>query len=246
MTDQIPKRLRQEPLLEALLEIRFESDHAPVSELLPGMLFKELRGSYGKLVRLPAANIPHPIAERDEGLRYVPTVRLEGEPFAIQIGERVVSLSCRRPYVGWDEFSKQILNLAKVLEGTGLITRPERFSLKYIDLIDLRTQPSLSYLNVNFAVGGHDITERPVQLRTEIEKNGYIQVLQIASPAQAQVATGERFNGTLLDIDTIKCSDKDDFWQTLDVRIHEAHTHSKQLFFDLLSKDTLEKLEPEY
>ena len=246
MAVQIPKRLRNDPLIEALWEIRFSSDHSPVIELLPGMLFKELRGSYGKLVRLPAANIPHPIAERDEKLRYVPTVRLESEPFSIQIGERVVSLSCRRPYVGWHGFSKQILKLAKLLEGTGLITQPERFSLKYTNLLDLKVQPSLSYLNVKLTIGEHDIAERPVQLRTEIEQAGFIQILQIASPAQVQIVSGELFNGTLLDIDTIKNAEKDDFWQTLNTKMKKAHDRSKQLFFQILVKDTLEKLEPEY
>ena len=100
----VPKRLRKEPLLEAIWEIRFTSDRESVAELLPGLIYKAIDIEFPKIERLPAADLPSAIVQQDAKLRYVPTKRLEGSPYSIQIGEHVVSLSCRRPYTGWGNF----------------------------------------------------------------------------------------------------------------------------------------------
>ena len=246
MVRPVPRRLGREPILEAIWEMRFTSDQAPVADLLPGMVYKALSEHYPKLIRLPAANIPHPVADREEAFRFVPTLRLESDPFSVQIGERVVSLNCRRPYAGWPEFARRIGELAAVLKETGLLTKPERFSLKYIDLIELEEPPSLSYLNVATDVGGRDLGKHPVHIRTEIEEDGLVHVLQIASPAEVRLGRGEAHKGVLVDIDSIQKAGPEDFWSTLNERVDKAHALSKDVFFSLLSDNTLEQLQPEY
>jgi uncharacterized protein (TIGR04255 family) len=248
MSKPVPIRLQKEPLLEAIWEIRFASDE-PVRDMLPGMLYQALRNTQPVTVaRLPSADIPRPIAQHDEGLRYLPTVRLEfsqNDPFIIQMGERLVTLNCRRPYPGWLAFSKRARELAQMLESTGLINHPERFSLKYIDLIELEAQPSLASLEASLSLAGHDLVNRPVQLRTEIHQAPFIHVLQVASPVDLVVAGAERHRGTLVDIDTIHPAGED-FWTTLEQRLNEAHSQSKQLFFDLLTDNAINQLEPIY
>lgn len=251
MGKRIPIRLNKEPLLEAVWEIRFASDSsAPVGEMLPGMLYQALRTEDHpvSVVRLPSADIPRPIAKHDEGLRYLPTVRLEGpegDPFIIQVGERVVTLNCRRPYAGWSVFSERVRQLAHLLQSTDLIHRPERFSLKYIDLIELDPQPSLASLEASLSVAGHGLANRPVQLRTEIHQAPFIHVLQVASPVDVVIAGKEPHQGTLVDIDTIHAAGED-FWESLEERLGQAHEQSKQLFFDLLTDAAIERLEPVY
>src|SRR3989339_713656 len=199
----VPKRLRKEPLLEAIWEIRFTSDRESVAELLPGLIYKAIDIEFPKIERLPAADLPSAIVQQDAKLRYVPTKRLEGSPYSIQIGEHVVSLSCRRPYTGWGNFETKIMELAEILKATSLVTRPERFSLKYIDIISLTESPSLKPLRVVVKLGAHDLTRNHVQLRTELRENAFLHIVQIVSSAQAVLSTGERFEGLLLDIDTI-------------------------------------------
>lgn len=250
MSKRIPIRLNKEPLLEAVWEIRFASDSsAPVGEMLPGILYQALTADHPvKVVRLPSADIPRPIAQHDEGLRYLPTVRLEGpegDPFIIQVGERVVTLNCRRPYAGWAAFSERVRRLSQLLQTTGLIHRPERFSLKYIDLIELDPQPSLASLEASLAVAGHDLVNKPVQLRTEIHQPPFIHILQVASPVDVMIAGKEPHQGTLVDIDTIHAAGGE-FWETLEERLVLAHDQSKQLFFDLLTEAAIERLEPVY
>ena len=247
MDNKIPVRLKKEPLLEAVWEVRFSGTKPSVADLLPGMLFKALPGKYGNIVRLPAADIPAPVVEHDRNLRYVPKIRLENGNQAVQIGEHVVSLSCRRPYSGWEIFSRDIRSLAEAVKRTGLIGGIERFSLKYIDLIELEQPVGLGCLNLELKLGEYEISKRPVQLRTEIKEGDLIHIVQIVSPAEVGLSVdGKRFKGVLLDIDTIKPLSENESWSALDSRLDDVHLACKKMFFSLMKPETVNKLEPEY
>ena len=234
MDSKIPIRLKKEPLLEAIWEVRFSGTQSSVADLLPGMLFKALPGRYGNIVRLPAADIPAPIIEHDRNIRYASKIRLENGNQAVQIGEHVVSLSCRRPYSGWARFSTHIRALAKAVLDTGLIERLERFSLKYIDLIELDQPFGLNCLNLDLKLGEHEISIKPVQLRTEIKENDLIHIVQIVSPAEAALpGMEERLKGVLVDIDTIKPLSENESWGDLEKRLDDVHIACKRMFLTL-------------
>ncbi len=244
---KIPVRLKKEPLLEAVWEIRFSGINLSVADLMPGMLFKALPGRYSNIVRLPAADIPASIVEHDPNLRYVPKIRLENGKQAVQIGEHVVSLSCRRPYSGWAQFSSDIRDLAKAIQDTDLIGRLERFSLKYIDLIELGQPLGLGCLNLDLKLGEHEISTKPIQLRTEIKESDLTHIVQIVSPAEVTLPGDEkRLKGVLLDIDTIRQLGEKESWEELDRRLDELHWACKRMFFSLMKPETVNQLEPEY
>lgn len=247
MNNRIPVRLKKEPLLEAVWEIRFSGARSPVADLLPGMLFKSFPGKYDTAVKLPVADIPAPVVEHDPNLRYVPKIRLEGLNQAVQIGDRVVSLSCRRPYSGWARFSADIRELAKAVQETGLVDRLERFSLKYIDLIELEKPVGLAHLNLDLRMGKYELAAKPVQLRTEIKEGDLVHIVQIISPAEVGLPGMEgRLKGVLVDIDSIKPMADGESWDVLDQRLDEVHASCKKMFFNILKPETIEALEPEY
>jgi len=247
MENRIPVRLKKEPLLEAIWEIRFSGVQSPVADLLPGMLFKSFPGKYGKASKLPVADIPAPVIEHDPNLRYVPKIRLEGAHQTIQIGDRVVSLSRRRPYSGWATFSADIRELAQAVQETGLVGRLERFSLKYIDLIELEKPVGLAHLNLELKMGGYDLAAQPVQLRAEIEENDLIHIIQIISPAEVLLpGTVRPLKGVLVDIDSIRPMAEGESWDVLYERLDEVHVSCKKMFFNILKPGTIEALEPEY
>jgi uncharacterized protein (TIGR04255 family) len=247
MDNKIPVRLKKEPLLEAICEIRFSGTKSSIADLLPGILFKALPGKYGNIVRLPAADIPAPIVEHDRNLRYAPKIRLENGNQAVQIGEHVVSLSCRRPYTGWGRFSADIRELVRTVKDTGLIESLERFSLKYVDLIELEQPVGLGCLNLDLKLGAHEISTKPFQLRTEIKENDLTHIVQIVSPAQVSLpGIQDRLKGVLLDIDTIKFLGNKESWDELDGRLDDVHMACKRMFFSLMKPGTIDKLEPEY
>lgn len=243
----IPKRLRKEPLIEAVCELRFKSDKDSISDLLPGLIFQKLGDRFPKVEKLPASNFPPVVLKNDPNLRYIPTIKLTGgEPYSIMIGEHVFSLSCTRPYIGWDKFLSMIMELLAILKQTSLITHPERISLKYIDILLATEGFTLDALNLELKMGGNRITTAPVQLRTELNAEELTNIIQIGSPAQVALNTGQLFDGILIDIDTISRTMPSDFWLNPKDFLDRAHAISKSMFFDLLKPETIKCLEPEY
>ena len=247
MNDRIPLRLGKEPLLEAIWEIRFSSLKSLVVDLLPGMLFKSFPGRYTTVSKLPAADMPAPLIEIDPTLRYAPRIQLGEANQAIQIGDRAVSLSCRRPYSGWNRFSTDILELAKAVEETGLVERLERFSLKYIDLIELENPAGLAHLNLDLKMGEYELATKPVQLRTEIQDQDLFHIIQIISPAEVGLpGTDGRLTGVLVDIDSIRLITEDASWNVLYQKLDDVHASCKRMFFSMLRPETVENLDPEF
>lgn len=244
--EMMPVRLKREPLIEALWETRFRSGKASAFELLFGTIYKALSEKYPNIVRLPAADIPAPVRESEAALRYAPRIRLEGGNHAVQIGERSVSLSCRRPYSGWGKFSKEIMTLIDVLRNFDLIDHLERFSLKYVDLIELEQPPDLGCLNVELKLGEFCVDTRPVQLRSEIEEQDLVHIVHIFSPAKVVLPGDQELFGVLLDIDTIRNFENGGSWDVLINRLDEVHLASKRMFFKLLTEKTVERLGPVY
>lgn len=247
LMNTIPLRLKREPLLEAVWEIRFSGAKPSVTDLMPGMLFKALPGKYATIVRLPVADIPAPIVQQDPNLQYLPTIRLEHGNQAVQIGGRVVSLSYRRPYPGWAEFSASIRELAAAIRDTGLVERLERFSLRYIDLFEMDHPVGLTWLNLELKLGEHEITAKPVQLRTELQEGDLTHVIQIASPAEVTLpGNAKRLKGVVLDIDSSVVFGDSGSWEELDRRLDGVHSACKKVFFSLLKAETVASMEPEY
>lgn len=241
----IPKRLGKEPLVEAVCELRFKSDKDSISDLLPGLIFQKLRDKFPKIEKLPASNLPPVVLKNDPDLRYAPTVKLIGELYSIMLGEHICAVSSTRPYSGWDQFSTMITELLKILNDTSLITHPERISLKYIDILPNKDGFMLDALNLDIQIGDHHITTAPFQLRTEINDNEFLGVIQIASPAHTILRTGERLSGILIDIDIISRSMPDDFWEKPKIFLDKAHIMGKSKFFDILKTETIRRLDPE-
>jgi len=247
MAGKIPVRLRKEPLLEAIWEIRFTASEQSVAELLPGVLFQRLGQRYRKLVKLPAWYIPPHLADQDPSLANSPKIRLENANQAILVGDRVIALSCRRPYSGWTKFSADIRALAEVVHTTGFVQKLDRFSLQYIDLLQVPQQIGIDCLDMKLKLAQREVHAEPVHLRTEIQDNGLVHLVQIISPAEVRMpGTQERLKGVLVDIDSIQLLGSEDSWELAEQRLDQVHTASKRLFFGLLTPETLRALEPVY
>lgn len=246
---RIPTLLKKEPLFEVLFELRFDSKVESVAEVLPGLLYSKLSKDYDNIVKLPASGIPADIRKRDPAFRYTPLVKLEGnKQFSVQIGEHVISLACAKPYSGWEKFGDEICRLMEHLKDTGLITNPERFSLKYIDIIELNESPcfGIAPLKVAIKLGAEDIVAHPVHLRTELEEDEYVHIIQIASPASVTLRDKTKLQGTIVDIDTVCMNLNTDFWGAFKKQLNKAHEINKEKFFNLLKVETIKALDPVY
>ena len=248
MTKQVPKKLGIQPLIEGLFEIRFSSDMGLVSSILPGVVYNAYSNRIGKTVSLPLSGIIPQLRDSDPNLKYAPIVQfsLDPGPYIFQVGDHVASISCPRPYTGWSEFGRTIKEFVRVLEKSQLINKPERFSMKYSNVLSVAGAPTIAALDVDFKLGGRDATSSPVALRVEESSGPFIHIAQIIASVNAQLVDGSQISGILIENDTIFNYVGGDFWATLERSLDPMHEFNKCRFFELLRPDTLAGLEPEY
>lgn len=250
MTCRIPKRLKKEPLIEAIWQVQLEpAPEQALGDVLPGVLFSALRSRQPGLQirRLPVADIPAPVAALDPNLRFAAKYRIEAPPwpYLFHIGNRVITINCRRPYLGWDDFKVKILELIDVLESSGFVPAPNRHSLRYIDLLQLDTLPGLAGLRVGLTVGDHQIIQDPLQMRVEVADGDCIHVLQVATGAQVRLNDME-LQGTLIDQETLAVLPEPS-WDRTREGLEALHEASKRLFFcQILSESAVALMEPDY
>lgn len=240
---KILKELESDTIIEAIFELRFTSKVPAVANILLGLLFQEFRADYPKIERLLGAELPQQIIDTDPKLHHALHYKLIGDPFTIQIGEHVCSISCPRHYVGWSKFQPKIIELLKFLEDSKLIEAPERFSVKYVNVVPTN-EGALKGFKLSISTEAFDLDERPLNLRTEIKEDDFINLVQISTRVTAKVEGGEEIQGALFEIDTIYLGGFTNFWDEITDLLKRAHTIEKGIFTSFLDKDTLNNLGP--
>lgn len=250
MNSQLPTRLGKEPLVQATFELRLLT-HLPMSNILPGVLYGNLKCS--DLRKTPHAEIPEVVRNNNPSFSFLPLVTLDWNNYQIHIGDKVLILSCNMPYEGWLNFKKCILRLVDELKSNftnNIIGGVERFSLKYIDVIEEPTNVNFSDLvNVNINMGGHDFNLSSVQVRAEKSEKDFLIIMQMAGQTQIIFPDGKEKNGLLIDIDCLKNKNKTPFSSFIgafEQELDELHLMNKKVFFDFLSEKGLRYLEPSY
>ena len=166
-------------------------------------------------------------------------------PFMFQVGDRIITLNCPRPYSGWTDFRKEILALVKIVVDSGLVPAPLRHSLRYIDLLTLDPAPDLSSLQLSSTLGTFDLHAKPLQMRVELPDERCTHVVQIATPAQVMFPEGKKV-GSIVDIESFYTESSTD-WKMIATQIDHLHKRSHVLFFEsILTQTAIELMEPEY
>ena len=218
-------------------------------DLLVGIVYNTLssQGNKFHVQRLPLANIPPEIIELDLNLPYTVKYRIEfaESPILFQIGDRIISINCRRPYVGWLKFKEHISFFIEILKKSQLII-PKYHGIRYIDFIKCEDMKNISELQLEIKVGKKEIKDEPIQLKIKLNFNNKEHNIQITSPAWLSFTEYDRQEGTLIDLETREASPND--WDDITEKaIDELHEASKVLFFtELLTPDLIEKFEPVY
>lgn len=246
--NNLPKKLKKEPLIDAVFEVRFTSAF-PAGGILPGLLFGKLGGNK-VILQLPMAQIPQSMRDADQNLQYAPLTRLDWDGFYINIGDRSISVGFKHPYPGWSDFKLAIIKVMDALKDADFIKYIERYSLKYIDLFpatSLREQ--VGFINFDVTLAEHKLDNEAFQLRLEIPRDGFIHVVQIISSATATLHSGESRQGLIVDVDTMANKigiSFDEFFNGISDKLDNIHLANKRMFFNCLNPATLTALEPEY
>ncbi|MBM7356721.1 TIGR04255 family protein [Lelliottia amnigena] len=249
MTRKLPTRLRKDLLVGVIFEMRFES-FVPLSNILPGLLFKHLPGA--SITKTPVSEIPDSIRNTDPNFIYAPLVVLETTKYQVHIGDKVLQVIYNVPYDGWDKFKSVIMDVYENVMSYSLINNVVRFSLKYIDIIESESSTSLDkMLNVNLSMGASKLDFNTSQVRTEIHTADSVVVIQMAGGAKAEFANSSLRSreGFLIDVDCIRnvtTRDLQYFERELSDGLEELHDITKEYFFSFLTDEGLELLGAEY
>ena len=248
MTEKLPTKLKKEPLIDALFEMRFTSA-TPASSILPGVLFSKLAANT-TIEQLPAAQLPKALLDSEPNLRFAPLVRIHWDKFLVLISDRSLAVGCQMPYPGWGAFKPAILEVVKVLKDVGIVQAVHRFSMKYIDLIPAGSlAEQIASINGTVVLGNHTLKQEVFTLRMEIPKDGMLHAVQITSSAVATLQDGSNKEGVIVDIDTISELNNPDFgyWiGQLSGKLDSLHQANKAMFFECLRPEAIAALEPVY
>ncbi|WP_322469251.1 TIGR04255 family protein [Hydrogenophaga sp. SNF1] len=247
---QLPTRLKKEPLIDAVFEMRVEAA-APLASLLPG-LFRASLIEGEKLVpsRTQLASLPDEIRNADPQLRYGALVTMEWGLFRILVGDHMVAVGCKLPYPGWAKFREAISHVVKVLVDSKLVKVVDRYSVKYVDLIESDSlNAQIGSLNWSINIGGRQLSSEVAMLRSEFKIDDFQTIITVQTGAVVSSPIKQGVRGLILDVDSIFNSHRlaaDEFLSQLGQRIDAIHSSNKRTFFECLTGATVESLEPEY
>lgn len=244
----LPVKLDREPLVDALFEVRLEQ--TSLVDILPGFLFHDLPAPKPQITRLPAAELPQPLRASDPALQFAPILRMDWGDYFISVGDRNVIISCKLPYPKWANFKATILDLTARIGKVGASGKVERYSLKYVNLIQA---PSLSEqvakIKMAITLGEVEVKGDLTTLQVHRHEEGIIHILSVVIGAEGQLPDGMKVTGAVVDVDSIRnvgVADFATFAASLEPGLEELRQANKRKFFTCLTQATIDEMGPIY
>lgn len=248
MTVKLPKTLDREPLVDAVFEVRMGGSPY-MADLLPGALFDQLEPR-PTIQRLPAAEIPHPIREQDPNLVFSPVIRLDWDEFTISFGDRNLVIGCKLPYPKWPKFKEVILSIVEKVAQFGIAGPVERYSVKYVNLIQAPTLAAqISKINVAVRVGEVEAKDDHLSVQVHRNEGETLHIMSVVTGAQGKMADGKMVFGAVVDIDSIRTAHFSDFGAfaaKLEPAVEGLRQENKIKFFSCLTEETINEMGPQY
>ena len=238
----LPTILENCPIKESTFEIRFESSF-PAGAIY-GIAYKDLEDYYTDSEPLPILQIPETVRTADPNFRHQPYYRMKGKDFTLQIGPKIIAITVKDPYCGWESYKNEIIRVFQILAKLDFISEVTRIGLRYVN-----TFKSGILDEIKFEIKINDVVVRNNEtlLRTVFEEeHDFKTILHIANEAVITEADGDPYTGSMIDVDVSKAGENLPFMENIDGLIEEAHDIEKRRFFELLKDDFLDTFKPVY
>lgn len=274
MTTRIPSHFDNSPLFEAIFEVRFLPEFSFASKLLGFFLpniMKMHDGSIPPFQPQDGLNFPKELKDQDKNLYYLPSFKFVLEDISVTISDGSVTISQDKfyfPYQGWSIFRLHIAKTMDVLLQAIEFSKIERFSLKYVDILEHKVvEDGLAFLNFKAHLGQTDLSKTIFNLQFEQKIESDIVVVTQLAPSvtmdiqqnalsvfkKATTPPSSKLKGLLLTTDTI-CffprtveAYRDEGIDILfDKRLDHLHTISKEKFMHSFTEQALESLGVHY
>ena len=245
---KLPLSLEHEPLVDALFEVRL--GQTSLADILPGFLFHDLPAPKPQITRLPAAELPQPMRANDPALQFAPILRMDWGDYVISVGDRNVMISCKLPYKKWGHFKAAILELTTRIGKVGTSGKVERYSLKYVNLIQAQSlAEQVAKIKMSITLGEVEVKGDYTTLQVHRQEEGIIHILSVVIGAEGQMPDGKRVAGAVVDVDSIRNVDVADFATFaagLEPGLEQLRQANKRKFFTCLTQATIDQMGPVY
>lgn len=240
----LPESLAKDTIVEAIFEIRY-SNTVEKMELLPGMLFAQVRDQYPESMQLAAASVPKQARQPGPGAPWPAVHKLTGPDAALLFSDVSVVLSMHRPYVGWNRFRSRIVELLSALSKVQALDNVEKIALRYLNIVSEPAGSSgIDGLEIKLELAGIDYLDGGLVIRVESRKAPYNSIVSVRpgalwrSPLQ-----NDEVAGVMLDIDCQLQLSFESTAQLVEDELDGIHQYAKELFFGLLKDETRAALE---
>ncbi len=244
----VPRKLKNDAIVEAVFEIRFSSSTIP--EILFGRISEFRPWKHLKQVSLPLSQFPVQMRQSDPNLRYQPVFALmdDQQSRAVRVGANAISYSRGVPYVGWAAFRPELEELIDgIFEKTDSLVI-DRLGLRYLNALrrDLHGIDSLADLDFSFLVEEDRVTESANVNFTSEPNSDTASTIRVAT---TDFVVGQVPPGTSVYVDVDVFTNEAGFEtrdrEFVNAWIERAHTKEKEQFFRLLKPSTIEALREE-
>ena len=233
----LPKKISPNPLLISSIELRFVSKSN--KDLMLAALFPVFSD---ELPILSTSKIPAELRVQEQ-FKYAGDYSFSNDVYSLSFSDKVVVIEVIGEYPLWDSFFSFVKNQFSKLLKTNLMETIERIGVRYASVLD-HTEELNKILTHIPRFNIENFEEDLILVRTDLKRNGKNLHLQIVKNAKIERNKIVK-NGTFIDIDAsykgpIEPNER------IFKEITELHSLQKDLFFELISKDYLNKLNPEY
>ena len=240
--DYLPEgKLSKSPLVEAIIEIRFEPNVPP--DAMFGIFYKPMSQRYPKVEQLPVLQAPPAARERDPNLRFKPYYKFTNDNFCFQLGARTLILAQGTNYQSWENFLNEFKNIFSLAQELGIIKSVHRVGLRYINFfegLDIFSKSKLFVVYENAKVGeGQGLT------RLEFKEGDFKKVINLSNNSvQSKPNPGNDLDKPTHDIRPGSVIDIDVFIESMQNintdmtgKLDSAHSIAHQTFFGVLNED---------
>lgn len=251
MNEPFPISVTPTPIINAAIEIRFDTDFPPAAVF--GVIYGFLADKYPKSELLPIGKIPEQVRMADHMLLDQPHNRLYNESsdeFSVLVGPKILSFvytksNPRKNYPGWTSSIKEKVDyvLDKLLNESNVIKKVNRLGIRYTDFFDgnIYDHTEFSVINQNDERDDTCIT----QLSQTKKVDGFVNKISISNESKYQNALILK-KGSVIDIDTSYENIPADFKSNFSDYCEKAHIINKELFFKMLKQEYVDTLNPVY
>lgn len=236
-----PIRITPDPIIDAVVELRYESDVPP--DAILGMLFSQVKSKYPDFKKLPITSIPEEIRKNDPIFLFNPYYQAQHGVYSFNVGPRVISLSNTGQYAGWKKgYFSELKELLNNVKNADFVKHFLRLGVRYIDFFE-----SDIYENINLSIKLNDkhLAAKQTTFSAIFQHADFLTKAQVLNNVSVKV-DGQQKKGSIIDTDTYyEPQDKFGF-DGLNDLIDRCHEESVGFFFNLLKPEFLKTLNPEY